>query len=54
MTTKKKGGKPAKPLTRKTLKKTRGGLNFSMGDPATQGLLLPAVQKVRDAANRSS
>lgn len=48
---------PKKALGKKALKATKGGsLNFTMGEPTTEGigLLLPAVQKVRDAANRSS
>ena len=42
---------PKKVLDKKSMKKTKGGLNFTMGDPTTQtiGLLLPAVQKVRES-----
>ncbi|HEX7901145.1 MAG TPA: hypothetical protein VF950_25530 [Planctomycetota bacterium] len=41
---------PKKVLGKTSMKKTKGGLNFTMGDPTTQGLLLPAIQKVREAS----
>ena len=44
---------PKKVLGKKSMKKTKGGLNFTLGDPTTQGLLLPAVQKVRESYSTS-
>ena len=40
---------PKKVLDKKSMKKTKGGLNFAVENPTTQPLLLPAVQKVRES-----
>lgn len=51
----KKKAKPArKTLGKKAMKSTKGGLNFTMGEPEPEAMLLPAIQKVRDSAARSS
>lgn len=45
---------PKKALPKKAMKKTKGGLNFTMGEAEPQAMLLPAIQKVREAASRST
>ena len=45
---------PKKVLGKKSMKLTKGGLNFAVENPTTQAMLLPAVQKVREAASSSS